>query len=414
MPAVRGQSPLMAKLGPKAKAAFDAHKGDAVEMSDFSELPPGIEGGVAQLVKCAFQEIKTGDNAGKIGWFAQGVVVEPKEATTYVLDEKGNQRPSGVMRVDGLRTRISENVFETPGKARETLEEHVAHVQNEMKKLLPDADPEMFALENIEATAALLEQGQPYFRFRTYAGKPTPQYPNPRTFHSWSGATEYAPGEPAAAADDATAQAPAVPVPSASAATPRNRLAARPTANGPAPRAAAPAPGVRPAARAPVRPTPPPPAEDEAPPPADDDLEALAAEADDPADEERQAAAQDRLLTMAAEAGIPDDEAQATDSWAQLAGMIAEAGSPAATGEAAGSDEGEPAEEEPAAEPYVPQKGDVVLYKPVDPKTRRKAAKAVECEVLAAAARGQTVTLKNLDNPKIQYKAVSWADLEPG
>ena len=124
------------------------------------------------------------------------------------------------------------------------------------------------------------------------------------------------------------------------------------------------------------------------------------------AKEAKEAAA--TLQTAAEEVGL---DFEALGSWSEVAEALASAG-----GETA--DEGE-AEEEPEAEPeaeaepeqVTPVKGDVVEYKPVDPKTKKPFKKAVQCEVIKVYGPKRKVDLKNLENGKTLYKDVSWDNL---
>jgi hypothetical protein len=426
MPPTSSQSPLAARLGAKARTAFDAHKNDEVEIYDFGDLPPNIEGGVARLAGLGFAEIKSGDNKGKMGFSGFGIVEEPENAATYAPDKNGKMAPSGFTRVRGRRTRLTtEPLCDTPGKSRSTLDEHVKWVQNEIKKLWPGVDPESLTLDNIEETCRQLVEAAPYFRFSTSAGKVTPQNPTPRVFHNWNGVEpDYVPPDPNASVDDATAASP-TPAPRAAASAPRGQAVngpARTSAGTPRQqfdRAANGPPAARPTSRGGAsaspssgtsrRSSPPPaPANDE-----DDRLDDLVAAADDEADPAAQAEAQVDLEAAAAEAGLTPKQVKAAPTWADLVVLIREArdggGEEPAEGEAAAADGDEGGGDAP--EEYTPVKGDAVSYRPLDPKTRRRAAKPVDCQVLALNARAQTATLKDLDSGK-QYKDVAWADLE--
>jgi hypothetical protein len=166
MVAQRGTSSIMNKLGEAFRKAWNAHKDDDVEYSSFGELPPGINGGVAQLVECKIDLYKEGQNQGEPYFYAAGVVVMPVEHTyRYPSDA-----PAQTVRVEGLRTSIMEALCETPGKTRASVEEHLAWVINELKKLglvTGDINP-----NDIEAHLQGLKTAQPYFRFRTWKADP--------------------------------------------------------------------------------------------------------------------------------------------------------------------------------------------------------------------------------------------------
>src|SRR3982751_6537654 len=135
MPMQRSKvSGIFSRYGNKAVEAFNKHKGDETEYGNFGELPPGIDGGIAQLVDCRVLEIKEGkQNAGELMFFARGVVVEPEEVE--------DPRTGMVVRIKNRNTTLSEPLFYTEGRARETTEEHMAHILNELRKLgLPTED----------------------------------------------------------------------------------------------------------------------------------------------------------------------------------------------------------------------------------------------------------------------------------
>jgi len=107
MPAKVSKSPLMAKLGNKLAESFDKHKDDETRYGGGSDLPKGIEGGIAQLVDCKFDTYKTGDNKGEFFFYAAGIVKAPKEV--------------GGVPIVGLRTQIGpEPLCDTPDRSRKT------------------------------------------------------------------------------------------------------------------------------------------------------------------------------------------------------------------------------------------------------------------------------------------------------
>lgn len=171
-------SGMAAKLGDRLTNAWEAHKNDETVYSGGGELPDGIEHGIAELRSCKFGIYKEGDKKGEYFFMAAGVVLEPKVH-------------NGIP-VEGLRTQIGpEPICDTPkanGK-RKTLSDHISWVRNELSKLGVDAAS--VAGNDLENVAALLEQAKPCFRFRTWKGKPSPQFPNPRTNHTWNGLVDY-------------------------------------------------------------------------------------------------------------------------------------------------------------------------------------------------------------------------------
>ena len=173
------RSGLAAKLGESGREAFETHKGDETVYSGGGELPAGIEGGIAQLVDCKFGVYEKGDNKGQYYFYASGVVLEPKT--------------HGGVRVEGMRTKLGpEPLCDTPQKkSRPTLADHFKWVLNEMRKL--GVDTKGVGYEDVETVAAALKESGPYFRFRTWKGDPTPEYPNPRTNEIWNGVVDYDP-----------------------------------------------------------------------------------------------------------------------------------------------------------------------------------------------------------------------------
>ncbi len=168
------KSNLLKKLGSAGKKAIEAHKNDEVVLPDGSNLPGGIDFGVAQLVDCKFDTYKKGDNKGEFFFFAAGIVVEPKKL--------------GNITIEGLRTQITEPATcDTPTRSRKTVDDHIQWIMNQMRLLGADDIDE----NNLEEVAEALKEEKPYFRFETWKSEPTPQFPNPRVNHKWCGVTEF-------------------------------------------------------------------------------------------------------------------------------------------------------------------------------------------------------------------------------
>ena len=155
---------LVAALGSAGKKAFKNHRDDDVNFGAGGDLPEGIEAGVAQLVDCKFSKYEKGDNKGQYFFYAAGIVVSPETHNG--------------MHIVGLRTSIMEPMCDTPNRSRKTVEEHIGWDQNEMKKLGVDLSEN--DIEDLEAIAGELKESKPHFRFRSWKGDPTPEYPNPR------------------------------------------------------------------------------------------------------------------------------------------------------------------------------------------------------------------------------------------
>lgn len=166
---------LMAALGKQGRDALMAHRGDETVLPTGGDLPEGIDGGVAQLIECKFDQYKKGPNEGEYYFIASGIVKEPSVV--------------GNIPVRGLRTQIMEAVCDTPNYSRETVDEHFGWILNQLRLL--GANTEDVDGDSVEAVAQLLKEEQPHFRFRTWKGAATEEFPNPRVNHVWSGACDY-------------------------------------------------------------------------------------------------------------------------------------------------------------------------------------------------------------------------------
>lgn len=339
------QSKLLAKLGEAGKKGFTAHKGDETTFSGGGDLPAGIEGGVARLSECGFKQIAAGkQNAGEFMFWAVGIVVAPK---TF----QG-------LHVEGGRTTVMETMCATPkAQGRKTVEEHLAWVLNELRKL--GVDTTGMELTDLESTCKALAESQPYFKFRTWKGEPTKAYPNPRTNHQWGGVIEnYEPSEGGAeaAVEDGTA--------------------------GEGEEAGEAAEGEEGGEEG-------------------VDYAALG-EAADGGDQEAAAT----LTDAAKEAGWTDDNLSSVSSWSEVATALAEGAGPPE-----GGDEGA----EAGGEEWEPEKGQVYKFKPQvkGPGGKMVAGKKeVECEVTAVDKAKKTVALKSMaDGGKTKYPGVKWDSL---
>lgn len=181
MPRKTGKSGLAAKLGQAGRGAFDGHKGDQTSYGGGSDLPAGIEGGVAQLTECRFSVYEKGDFVGEPFFSATGIVVSPQEY---------NGTP-----IEGLRTQIGpEPLCNTPGREnRPDMDSHMAWVLNEIRKLGINTDE--IVLDDLETVVEALKEAQPYFRFRTWGGgdweNKKGEMVAGRVNHDWRGACDY-------------------------------------------------------------------------------------------------------------------------------------------------------------------------------------------------------------------------------
>lgn len=363
---------LAKKLGQKGQEALNKHKNDETTYGQI-ELPPGIEGGVAQLVDCRFGEYETGDNKGQLYFYAAGIVVDPTEFTD------GDGR---VHKVEGQRTSIMEAVCDTPNRGRKTVEEHMTWVLNELRKL-GATTAELEDLDNLEAVCAALKEAKPYFNFRTWKGEATAQFPNPRTNHQWIKACEWDGGT--ADNSDVVDESGAAEEP----AKPATKPAAAPPSKKPPVKTATKAPEPEPEPEATTTFT------DETP------VEELVTAAN-AGDTDAQQMLNDRALA----AGCPEEDVTNAADWEAVAALIEAAGTTAEEG-------GGEAE-------WKPEVGEIYQYKVIDPKTKKpvidaktkKEKKAEEVEITAVDEAKKLVNLKNLTNTKLVYKAVPWDALE--
>lgn len=355
------QSVLLSKLGDRGRKAFESNKTNEVEYSGFGELPAGIQNGIAQLVECKFDVVtKAGEFQGKPYFYAAGIVKNPVEH-------------DGV-RVEGLRTQITEMLCDTPTRSRQTVEDHVKWVVNELQKLgLNTAD---LTWDNLETAAAALKEMKPHFRFRTWKGQKATEgkYKDkePMTNHSWNGVVEYTEeADHDGAVEDDSAPA---------ARSSSNGTAAKPKAEAPVNRMKA-----KPAAPEPVTEF----NEFEG----EEDIATLAEKAD--AGDSDSAA---KVLEMALAAGITQKAIDAASNWEEVAALMS-----AESSDEAGDDE----------ETDVPQVDEPWMYKPPvnNPRTKKPFTKPIECEVTAVNAAKKTVNLKCLDNESLVFKGVSWSEI---
>jgi hypothetical protein len=438
MPMQRSKvSGVFSRYGPKAVEAFNKHKGDETEYGNFGDLPPGIDGGIAQLVDCRVLEIKEGkQNAGELMFFARGIVVEPEEVE--------DPRTGLVVRIKNRNTTLSEPLFHTAGRARETFEDHMAYVLNHLRKLGLSTEDIAATDEEFNSQLATLKESAPFFRFRTWQGPKSDQYPNPRVNHTWEGTQgleDYTPAdEGSPVEDDATGPASeqskgngSATRPVSPSRTPSN-LSGRPSVASPTktsptvkethPNASTGLPGgktvpsarpTRPATPSAGRPSGKPVAQPVTTPAAEavdefGDLDSLAEKADA---EDKQA--QKSLEAMAMKVGVPREAVKKARSWADVAALITAAGQPDDEEEEEVEDEDEGTEVTEEASPDDSDDGEEDEWDgPVvgDMYSYRIGKRLADVEVLEVNAARQTVTVKNYSEPKgPPLKGVKWSQL---
>ena len=375
MPVQKKKSSLAIRLGNKARKAFEEVKDQEPEFDTQAGLPGGIEGGIARLVECKFTQIAAGkQNAGKDMFYAAGIVMSPAEV-------------NGI-NIEGLRTQISEPLYDTPTRSRKTVDDHLEWVMNEMKKL--GLDMSEMTLDDLEGAAETLKEEKPYFRFRTWSGtkqeiverggkffvgtmgpykteaaaKAANPYAGtePRVQHTWNGTCEYLDDEEEVdGVEDNTSSVKA-------------SKAAKKT-------------------KADVADEPEEEEEGE-----EEDLAELAAAADGGDTD-----AAERLFELATEAGIDEETINSTEEWSAIVEMM-QSSEEDEEEEESGEEEDTEEETEEEEEEWKPEKGEVYAYKAPGMK------KAVDCEVTAVFESKETVNLKNLNDNKV-YKSVPWDKL---
>lgn len=330
------KSGLAAALGSAGRKAVEKVRGNETTFSAGGDLPGGIEGGIAQLVDCKFDTYSRGSMEGEYYFLAAGIVKKPKTFEGH--------------RVEGLRTQIMEPVCDTsetrPNSSRKTIDEHIDWVLNEMRKL--GVDTSELELEDMEAAAEALREAKPHFRFRTWQGSATPQFPEPRVNHQWRGVCDPPEDEDEDELADEVVEDDTEEEEEGEEVTEET---------------------------------------DET------DLDALVKDAN-----QEDVAACDALTARAQEYGI---DASEIETWEEVADLIREA----EEGDD-GEEEEEEAEDEEEEEGAVePEKGEVYFYKP--PRSRKK----IEVEVTAVFAGKQRVNAKSLDDGKL-FKNVPFDKLE--
>lgn len=366
MPKQSAKSGLTAKLGTVGAKAFEAHKADEVVLSAGGDLPAGIDDGIAKVKNIKFGQYKEGDFKGEYYYSARAIVVEPKKYA-------------------GLATQIGpEPMCDTPTRSRKTVEDHLAFVMNEYRKM--GINTEEIGYDDLETTAAALTEDGPYIRFRTWKGskqeivekngkfyvgdkeykteaaaKAANKYVGvePRTQHDWRGLAEGYVDESDASSgtEDETeteeAEAEAVEEEVVEEETVEEEVAEEETEV----------------------------AEEEEEGP---DLDALAKKAD-----KKDKAAMKQLKAIALEAGLEEDAVDNADDWKSVVTMINDAATPAEEEEEAVVEE----EEE-----WKPKKEETYKYALLNPKTKKKSN--IDVEVMTVSEKNESVTLKNLETGK--------------
>jgi hypothetical protein len=367
MPPQRGKtSSVLAAFADRGKKAHAKVKDNETKAGN-PELPPGIEGGIAQLTDCKFSYYKTGDLKGKPMFMASGVCIAPKEH-------------EGVP-TEGLSTRIGpEPLCDTPKRTRKTFDDHLDWIENIFRLLGIDTSDIEFT--DLEKVAKDLEERKPYFRFRTWRGKPTKQFPNPRTNHEWNGVVEdYDPsadGAPGEEGGDVVDES------GTEGESTNGDGAAEEGGEAGGDEGGAEASGDF---------------------PGDHELDALIESAN-----AMDKTAQKTLNELGQKAGMSPKDIKAAESWEQVAEKIREARGEAGGEEGGEAGEGEGEGGEPEEE-FLPKVEDIFGYSVKDPKKPKNPAKVIEVEVTTVNAKKKTVALKSTADAKVTFKDVPFDKL---
>jgi len=392
---------LLARLAERGRQAAKAVKDQPVDWGE-RRLPPGIEGGVAKVVKCYFSEYKEGEDKGKVFFRVEARIVEPKQFAGQTLE--GDM----IQLMEPLEPRAK------PRGKRTTFEHHYKYIRDHLVMLLAKdrngAVPQ-FGFDDLEVVAAQVVREAPYVRFRTWAGQkqvivqkagkwwcqnedgtnPIGPYATeaaarekhkyagrePLTNTTWEGRCEYngqaAPGaalnytDPNAGGGEESSS----PEAGGTDAVSFNEFEGDGSAAAAAP---------------------------------EEELDQLATLADG-GDEDSGT----RLRELAEAAGVSDTDITGAPSWGAVIEMVRVVGS--------SGDEVERSVEEEESKPAV---GDVYGFLRIDPKTKKpvvdpktkKPAKPVEVEVKEVNEKNQTVAVVDLST-KTKYLGVRWDALLP-
>ncbi len=322
---------------------------------DFTRLPGGITGGIAELISADVGTYKNGELTGQRFVRFAGTVIEPKTGVEIVKAWKGGKAEvvsSKEMNVEGLQTSVMFPICESKSGSAEANTEAML---NEMRKLGgPDYTEPLAAAKTEEQSWQILDQllkglldpANPVrFKFGTRLSDPTAQYPNSRVWESWYGAVA-APGPVAGGGgvEDGTEAT--------------GEFTADVDGSGDGTVVGGDEP----------------------------DLDALG-EAAVGGDKDAQKALDQLAIDLDIEAA-----ATAAESYTEVVELIraAQGGTPSID-----------ATEEPEPEPFVAVKGGVYkLAVPKDPKNTKKGTKEIDVEVTLVNAKNRTCQLKNGDTKK--------------
>lgn len=175
---------LLGNLGDKLKKALKSHKDEETVSEDFSGLPAGIDSGVARIVEDGLKigQYKTGPLKGKAYFMGMASVIMPK---TFVTEDGVKVKTEGRFTQIGPEP-LCDTLDRKGEKARRTIDDHVDWILKQLRTIgrdTSDIDDE----DSLQEALDELNEEKPYIIFRTWKGKATKEFPNPRTNHQWVG-----------------------------------------------------------------------------------------------------------------------------------------------------------------------------------------------------------------------------------
>jgi len=347
---------LIAKMGNEAVKVFNEQKNRPNELNFGGSPPPGIENGVARLTKAYIGAYKDGKNKGKPYFMAMATIVSPQEHQgTPIFGMQFNLGPEALCNTPDVKGE----------KSRKTYAQHWKWMQDHLEDLgfsfraIQDAKTGEEVERRLLAGLAHLTTSKPFFKFRTWQGQPSKEFPNPKVNVVWGKKIDNYNMADAAAGhvEDNTS----LPEPSENGhSEPFNEYEN--------------------------------PGDGSADSPSEPEvvnLEELAATAGS-GDRD----AQEKLESLAMEAGYTAEEVAGAEDWSAVVGMI----------EAPKNGEGDQEQNEDVAA-AEPAPGDTVQFKPFDKKKNQRAKKAISCTVVSVNSAKKTVKLKSLVDNKTTYDA---------
>lgn len=345
-------------------ASLASHATDTTDYGqDFSRLPGGISGAIAQLQTATIGTYKSGELAGKEFVRFAGMVQEPEVATEIIRVWEPGPTVKGTVKIVSTRERqirglMTSLMIPLCDSRSGTADDNIKEILNEMRKLGgPEFTADIKRKKDLIAKLAALEEIKPFFKFSTSDSDVSKEYPKQRVWEDWYGSVGLENYQAAPAANGVNDQTgnPASPAASSSGSS-----------------------------------------FDEF-----GDLDSLAEKAAEYGEDDDNPEGE-RLKEMALEAGLSEDDVAEAADWAGVVAKIKEA-----------RGEGESGEDKPEEKEL--KKGTVVGYKPPSKGPGGKilpGKKRVDCEITAIDKKKGTVDLLNQVDKKTKYLKVKINELE--